>query len=102
MTCLHTINKSVFHSPNLADIFSRFNSGDAVLFLEDGVYSATATSPITKEIVKALANNVKAYYLEKDAIARGVNANISECLTPVNHAEFVHLTTVHLRVMSWY
>jgi sulfur relay protein TusB/DsrH len=95
MTSLHTINKT----PSSADLQScaKFLSeGDAILFLEDGVYYSTDTKkwPV-------LLPSTKIYGLEEDFLARGLSKTIDNQIELIDFARFVQLSCEHHKIVSW-
>lgn len=96
MSCLHTISKSP-DAELLGSCVSLLRPGDAILFLEDGVYHCA-----TGELLDELAAQLKLYCLADDLEARGLTALASDVIEPVGYAEFVALAAAHDRVISWF
>lgn len=96
MSSLHTITKG----PDvnlLSSCASLLQSGDAILFLEDGVYHCAARDELVDSVGK-----VALYCLKEDLRARGVMGKIDTAIKAIDYAEFVELCTQHDRVVSWF
>jgi|UniRef100_Q3AP77 tRNA 2-thiouridine synthesizing protein B len=96
---LHTINKSPFDSSSMETCFRFLQAGDAVLFLEDGVYAAQAGTKFAQAVDGALQKNAL-YVLEPDATARGIK-NFVSGVQPIDYEGFVELVEQH-QVNSWF
>jgi len=96
MSTLHTINGSPTSA--LAQQFlAAISSGDAVLFLEDGVYHTQS-----QFLPAPLPENVKLYGLREDCTARAVLEKVDAKVNLINYADFVALSCEHDRVISWF
>lgn len=62
---------------------------DAVLLMEDGVYAAIQTHPVTMHV------------LIEDARKRGVAGKLASGCRLVNYEQFVDLVTEHKPIVSW-
>lgn len=95
---LHTINKSPFMSSNLETVIRLVQSGDSILFLEDGVYAAQAGTKV-QEKINDLKKNASLYVLGPDLEARGISKLI-DGVTTVDYDGFVQLTEEN-KVAPW-
>ena len=96
---LHTINKSP-HSNNILDDCLRFCSeGDAILFIEDGVYAAQPQTKAYRTIEQH--PHVNFFALKPDIEARGITQS-SLTITYIDDKSFVELTVQYQKVQSWY
>lgn len=96
MTCLHTISCSP--STNLlASCSSCLKPGDAILFIEDGIYYCTSE----KEDELAL-DGISIYALSEDMIARGVLDRRTNKAELINYDQFVGLCCEFEKVVSWF
>ncbi|WP_417594925.1 sulfurtransferase complex subunit TusB [Oceanospirillum sp.] len=94
---LHTVNKSPSTSSALQECLYSASSGDSVLFIEDGVYSATSAF---KELLR---DDLSYFVLWNDTAARGLNdALLIEQCQPVDYSGFVELTEQADSVCSWF
>ena len=96
---LHTINKSPFRDNTLADCLRLCSPGDAVLFIEDGVYAAQQHTRI--DLMIELHSQIDFFALQPDLEARGLSTQNST-ISSVNDADFVELTVKYNKVQSWY
>lgn len=96
MSCLHTINASP-ESSLLKSCLNVINAGDAILFIEDGVYYCA--SPIALE---AIDNTVKVYGLREDMLARATLGKTQDSIEAIDTARFVELCCEHDKVVSWF
>mgnify|MGYP000499359980 CR=1 FL=1 len=100
MSCLHTINRSP-KSGLLESCLSVIQKGDAILFIEDGVYHCTDTLA-PKLTRQTLDNSVHLYALREDLIARALLLRIPDYITTANYQRFVELSCEHDKVVSWF
>ncbi|MFW2440103.1 MAG: sulfurtransferase complex subunit TusB [Arenicellales bacterium] len=101
MSTLHTINKSPFDRNSLDSCLRVISDGDAILFIEDGVYAATAGNSFANA-VKAAENSHSVYVLGPDLSARGMKEDgIVEGVKVVDYEGFVDLVTEYDKVNSW-
>ena len=101
MSTLHTINKSPFDRNSLDSCLRVISDSDAILFIEDGVYAATAGTSFSNA-VKAAAKSHAVYVLGPDLSARGMKEDgIVEGVKVVDYEGFVDLVTENDKVNSW-
>lgn len=92
---LHIITRPESNSTSIRDCLSVANTGDAILFIEDGVY-CLLDSALLNDIEKA---HIQTYYLSQDVKARGLCP--SSTSKPVDYDEFVELTVAHTASQTW-
>ncbi len=96
MTTLHTISKSP-----ASDLWVRvedlLQGGDAVLFIEDGVYHC-----INNDINLSEKSGVKIYALAEDVIARGLKNRVLAHVNLADTAGFVDLCVRFDKVLNWF
>lgn len=97
---LHTINKSPFQTNSLETCLKYATDGSAILFIEDGVYAATAGTKYS-DLVKEAMNGKTVYALAPDVEARGVKEKLIDGIKLVDYAGFVDLVVENERVQSW-
>lgn len=96
MSTLFTINKAPSHA--LLQASKRMLSeGDAILFLEDGVYHA-----IDEQALAGVPEQVSVFCLKEDLQARGLQARLAAQVVSVNYRKFVGLCTEYDKVVSWF
>lgn len=101
MSTLHTINKSPFDRNSFGSCMRVISDGDAILFIEDGVYAATAGTSFS-DAVKAATNSHTVYVLGPDLSARGMsNDSVVEGINVVDYEGFVDLVVEHDKTNSW-
>jgi len=101
MSTLHTINKSPFDRNSFASCMRVISDGDAILFIEDGIYAATAGTSFS-DAVKAATNSHTVYVLGPDLSARGMsNDGVVEGINVVDYEGFVDLVVEHDKTNSW-
>ncbi|TDF41686.1 sulfurtransferase complex subunit TusB [Alteromonadaceae bacterium M269] len=93
---LHIIKQSPFDSPSLAQCKLTLSAGDAILFIENGIYCLNHTD---SELQK-LAENYSLYILSPDAETRGIS-NFPDYVTAIDYEEFVKLTIEFSASISW-
>ena len=96
MSCLHTISQSP-QQELLLTCSTVLQAGDAVLFLEDGVYHCMQYAAWP-----ALDPAVKLFGLHADMHARGVLSRNSQALEVVDYNGFVALCAEYDKVVSWF
>lgn len=90
---LHTWNKARTSHPSFELCRTSMAPGDALLLLEDGVYSA---------LEPAFADGAPpCYALAADLAARGISAKIPDALNVIDYMDFVALCLQHDRVVNW-
>ncbi|MTI12341.1 sulfurtransferase complex subunit TusB [Sansalvadorimonas verongulae] len=100
MAYLHTINKSPEH-PALTQATVALNTGDTLLFIEDGVNALIAGS-LNAKAVKDIADTYPVYCLKADVQARGLMNRLPNWVTVVDFDGFVALTEQHTKTLSWF
>lgn len=90
-TTLHILNRGPNQTELLQHCLDAMTSGDALLLIEDGVYWSTAH--FTEKL-----SGVDLYVLTADLEARGLKEPRGQS---VDDDEFVDLTVVHSRSVSW-
>lgn len=97
---LHIVNKSPHQTGSLASCLRMALPGHAVLLIEDGVYAATAGSPLEARL-KDAAGQVRFYALKPDMDARGMASRTLDGVTLVDYGGFVDLVAEHSASNSW-
>ncbi len=95
---LHTINKSPFENSTLETCSGFLQSGDPVLFIEDGVYAVQANNKFSALLETVMKNN-PVYVLQPDLSARGI-ASVTGGVKTIDYDGFVELVEQH-QVNSW-
>ncbi len=96
---LHTINKSPYSSAIFNDCLRLCSDGDAILFIEDGVY-ATQQGTDSYQLIEQHPE-VNFFALAPDLEARGLTSDQAKVLT-VDDNGFVELAVKYQKVQSWY
>ncbi|MEN0039018.1 MAG: sulfurtransferase complex subunit TusB [Cellvibrio sp.] len=102
MSTLHTINKSPYTNNVINSCLKICAGNDAILFLEDGVFSATESAPAASELQLLINEGVKVFALINDIKARGLEEKLARNIQPIDYDAFVQLTIDHRCVQSWY
>ena len=101
MSTLHTINKSPFDRNSFGSCMRVISDGDAILFIEDGVYAATSGTSFS-DAVKAATDSHTVFVLGPDLSARGMKEDgIVEGVNVVDYDGFVDLVTEYDKTNSW-
>ena len=96
MSCLHTISQSP--SLQLLDTCaSVLETGDAVIFIEDGIYYCNQ-----KESLAEFKVEFQVYSLVEDMNARGMLKRNLIDAELVNYQQFVELCCEYDKVVSWF
>ena len=96
MSSLHTINRSP--SRGLLDTCaSILQQGDAVLFIEDGVYHC-----LQQDGWPDLPSGVSVYSLKEDMCARGILDRNSTSAESISYDRFVELCCEYDKTVSWF
>ena len=95
MSILHTISKPP-SSQLLAQCLSAASKGDAILFLEDGVYYCAADK------IDSSIPELSLFGLREDITARGIQDRVSADIRPVTMRNFVELCCEHDKVVNWF
>ena len=96
MSCLHTISGSP-SSSMLASCLKVITRGDAILFIEDGVYYASSAPEL-----KTIDKNYKIYGLREDLVARAIIGKSADSLELIDTARFVELCCEHDKIVNWF
>ncbi len=104
---LHTVNKSVFDNTALDDCLYVVAKSDAVLLIENGVYSALnnlqRSSTHLEKIQQLADEGTRFYLLQADCEARGlVASSLLPAFTIINDTGFVSLAAEASAIQSWY
>ena len=91
---LHIVN----HSRHLYELLSLVAEGDAVLLVQDAVYSVLEQHP---EHNLLNSDRFACYALTEDIKARGLNVESPEYIQLVGFSGFVDLTTAHQQSLTW-
>lgn len=102
MSTLHTVNKSPFEQHTLNSCLSVCRAGDALLLIEDGVYGALPSAPTSERLRALTEQGIALFALEPDLQARGLAERRPEWIEPLDYNGFVHLSSRHQTVQSWY
>ena len=97
---LHIVNKSPHQTGSLTSCLRMVLPGDAVLLIEDGIYAATAGSPLEASLREA-GSQVRFYALKPDMDARGMASRALDGVMLVDYGGFVDLVTEHSASNSW-
>jgi tRNA 2-thiouridine synthesizing protein B len=101
MAVLHLVNRSPGTSLALAQCLHRAGPGDALLLLEGGVYAALQDHEFAARLRLAM-RHLAVYALSPDLEARGIaEGEVTEGISLVDYAGFVHLSLSHRPIMSW-
>ena len=95
MSTLHTISKPP-SSQLLTQCLSTISKGDAILFLEDGVYYCS-TDKLDLSVPE-----ISLFGLREDIAARGIQDRICGDIRPVTMRHFVELCCTHEKVINWF
>jgi tRNA 2-thiouridine synthesizing protein B len=98
MSMLHVVNKSPYERNSLDTCADFVRDGDAVLFIEDGVYAAVKGGAAAGKVegmsdVSVLGPDLAARGLSEDRLVDGVKV--------VDYAGFVDLVEAKDKVQSW-
>ena len=96
MSCLHTISKSP-ESNLLKSCLKLISAGDAILFVEDGVYYCASLVDL-----QVIDSTVKVYGLREDMLARATLGRTMDSVEIVDTSRFVELCCEHDKVVSWF
>jgi len=94
---LHIVNQSPFEKPCLKQCLDSFSSGDAIIFLENGVYSLLPDHTQAPQLISK-----KCYAIKADIEARGLAGTQKSSTTLIDFKDFVQLCTEYDLVQSWY
>ena len=93
---LHTINQSPFSSLSLKSCEKFSIVGDAVVFLENGVYALV--HPNLKLLIQA---DLKLFALQADILARGLQQRCPDTVKIISYLQFVELCVQYPKQKAW-
>tara|TARA_R110002073_G_scaffold197776_1_gene356875 strand:- start:97 stop:387 length:291 start_codon:yes stop_codon:yes gene_type:complete len=96
MSTLHTLNKSP-DSNLLKSCLAVMREGDAILFIEDGIYHCGSA-----EHIRWVHESNKVYGLREDIVARATLSKMHDKVEAIDTARFVELCCEHDKVVSWF
>lgn len=96
MSCLHTISRSP-DSNLLKSCLNVISPGDAILFIEDGVYHCGSQLSL-----QAIIETVKIYGLREDMLARATLSKTIDGVEIIDTTRFVELCCERDKVVSWF
>ena len=102
LTTLHTVNKSPFAGNYLQSCLVIAQPNQALVLLEDGVYSLLPSNPSQAALIAFTETGGQVYALESDVNARGLNEHIGAHIQLISYDEFVGLCCAHNPIQSWY
>lgn len=102
MSTLHTINKSPFLNSALSSCIKICSTNDAILLLEDGVFGAIKSTPLSAQLQELMHSGVRLFAISADIKARGLTEKLLASIELVDYDSFVQLTVEHRCVQSWY
>ena len=98
---LHIMSSGLNQQQVLQRCLALTAAGDAVLFIEDGVYWATKAVQATTTLETA-SKGTQFYVLKEDLKARGIEEHIGPEAVQIDYLGFVKLTEKYERSVSWY
>lgn len=96
MSSLHTLSRSPA-SALLRDCLKTLGKGDAILFIEDGVYHC-----LQPELLQEIPARIKVFALREDLQARGLVDRLPEAIDSISSKRFVALCCDHDKVINWF
>ena len=96
MSILHTVSQSP-KSKLLESCLNAISDGDAILFIEDGVYYCHR-----EYLLEKVSDVVTCFGLREDLMARGLQINGSSNIETVSYRKFVQLCAKYDKVISWF
>ena len=101
MSTLHTVNKSAYDRNTLEACVRLATKGNAILLIEDGVYSAMSGGS-KSSVIENAKGDLNFYVLGPDVKARGLDeARLIDGVKVVDYKGFVELTVENDKVNSW-
>lgn len=94
---LHIVNQSPFDKPCLEQCLQHYTDDDAIIFLENGVYSLLSAYEASEQL-----KNKTCYAIAADVDARGLNDQLNAGAKLISFNDFVHLCTEYDLTQSWY
>lgn len=100
---LHTLNKTAQNTDLNLKLSQMISKGDSVILIEDGVYQCLTlfSNNASDKSISWASISRKIYALKDDALARGIPIT-TKGIVFVNYEEFVQLSLLHKKVVSWY
>ena len=92
---LHILNRSAFGSRVPDDMASALSPGDAIILIEDGVFTGMAPDYSRLETVRWHA-------LREDVVSRGVEGRLADDIHLVDVDGFIRLTAEATSTISWF
>lgn len=96
MKSLHTISKSP-STKILKSCLGVISEGDALLFIEDGVYHS-----VSAQTLHDIPNDILLFSLREDMLARGIYTKYINSIEPIDYQRFVELSCEYGKVVSWF
>jgi len=96
MSSLHTINRSPEFGL-LESCLKVINAGDAILFIEDGVYHCSSSVDL-----QTIDKTVNVFGLREDLLARAILSKTIDSVEAIDTTRFVELCCEHDKVVSWF
>ena len=96
MSILHTVSQSP-KSKLLESCLNAISDGDAILFIEDGVYYCHR-----EYLREKVPDAVTCFGFREDLMARGLQINEGSRIERVGYRKFVQLCTKYDKVVSWF
>ena len=96
MSSLHTVSQSP-QTRLLESCLAAVADGDAILFIEDGVYHCTR-----QDLLKEIPTEIDCYGLKEDIGARGLQLGDDSAIQTVSYRKFVELCAQYDKVISWF
>ena len=98
---LHMVNKSPFETTTLQSCLRHTRKGDAVLFIEDGVFGALKGTDASGDVWGRRAE-ISFYVLGPDAEARGLTkGRMIDGINVIDYEGFVDLVAKHNVSQAW-
>jgi len=98
---LHMVNKSPFETTTLQSCLRHTRKGDAVLFIEDGVFGALKGTDASGDVWGRRVE-VSFYVLGPDAEARGLTKDrMIDGINIIDYEGFVDLVAEHNTSQAW-
>ncbi len=96
---LHIVNRSPYQSHSIEQCLNQALANDALLLIEDAVYTALINSRWRSSLESSRA---EIYVLESDLLARGLSDQpLCKTIKRVDYSGFVELTENHTPIHSW-
>jgi sulfur relay protein TusB/DsrH len=100
MSSLFTIKSAWQTQPKLYETLAFAKSGDAILLIEDAVYSLQSKLSLASFLAKCGAADIDVFALEEDIQLRGVKSVYGE-VAQIGYSGFVELVAKHERQIAW-